>query len=845
SAQQLPPGGYRFPYVTPGEYQLQLQSLNRFAFPSVVADAQLQTLAGAPYELRPGSRGQPFTVPVGPGFWLDVPLDLLPITPSDSTIDLLTPVPASASSGQALAVIDTQCFTGTGFVQVTDFNSLVQGDITLPANLQVIDATRMGRGEVLVIRITDPDQDLDAFAPDRVEVQVNVVGGVDVERLSLLETGASTGVFSGVLQSSLEQTAPNNCRLEADFGAQIQVTYVDALDPDDQSQAELELDPGFRLISSVNGAPVDGLQVTLLDAATGQPATAAVFGRDGISAFPATVVSGGVVQDGAGIEYNFSPGGFYFPQLLPGQYRLHVESSGAYAFPSTETDVVLNSLPGGPFVLAQGSRGGVFTVADGVPVAFDLPVDPLLPEVFVSKQADRERAAVGDFIQYLIRIENAPAASAGNQLELVDDFPVGFRYVPESLQIDGALGGEPQISDDGQQLRLPLGDIEAGGAIEVRYVTEVTGVTPVGVARNSATVAGVGVNTAFADVLIHEDLFLSKSFIVGQVFDGDCDASAPGGLADVRIWLENGAFVVTDQEGKFHFEGVEPGTHVVQLDTATLPASHELVACETNTQFAGSSHSQFVDVQAGALWRADFYVREKPAQQADVVSRLDAEVDDGLVHYRYHIVGGAVALDKIMATVMLDEQLAYVGGTTRVNGLRKADPRGIEAGALTFRLPPSTEAFEYVLEFTAFVKYAKGQLETRGVLQLGNAAGQYRSEVAVSRLGLNWPATLVTIAESTPGLPVFQQASSAANARALQRAAQANAALLDNVDGPVEAADKTGVAVQSRVHEPALSESRSRSSIQRTRVSAVVGEDDRWPYTLPSQDEGTAPPLDR
>ena len=76
--------------------------------------------------------------------------------------------------------------------------------------------------------------------------------------------------------------------------------------------------------------------------------------------------------------------------------------------------------------------------------------------------------------------------------------------------------------------------------------------------------------------------------------------------------MEDGTFVVTDAQGMYHFEGVAKGVHVVQLDVDSLPDTVEIFPCEMNTRHAGTPWSQFVDLQGGTLWRADFHVKRKP-----------------------------------------------------------------------------------------------------------------------------------------------------------------------------------------------------------------------------------------
>ncbi|MEL7488969.1 MAG: hypothetical protein AAGJ87_17380, partial [Pseudomonadota bacterium] len=124
-------------------------------------------------------------------------------------------------------------------------------------------------------------------------------------------------------------------------------------------------------------------------------------------------------------------------------------------------------------------------------------------------------------------------------------------------------------------------------------------------------------NTAEAAIQIREDLLRSRLTIFGRIVEDACNPeedwprkiSGGTGVAGVRLYMETGAYVVSDEDGLFHFEDVEARTHVVQVDETTLPDGYELVACEENTRYAGSVSSQFVDAQGGAAWRANFYVR--------------------------------------------------------------------------------------------------------------------------------------------------------------------------------------------------------------------------------------------
>src|SRR5262249_25453194 len=97
-------------------------------------------------------------------------------------------------------------------------------------------------------------------------------------------------------------------------------------------------------------------------------------------------------------------------------------------------------------------------------------------------------------------------------------------------------------------------------------------------ARASATTpSGIHVEAlpVEAPLAVVEGSFVSEAVIAGRVFvDADADglpsadeASVPG----VRLYLEDGTQVLTDIAGKYHFEGVRPGLHVLKIDPETAP----------------------------------------------------------------------------------------------------------------------------------------------------------------------------------------------------------------------------------------------------------------------------------
>jgi|GEM_PF-2460779 len=150
------------------------------------------------------------------------------------------------------------------------------------------------------------------------------------------------------------------------------------------------------------------------------------------------------------------------------------------------------------------------------------------------------------------------------------------------------------------------------------------------------------------------------------------------GLSGIRVLLEDGSYVVTDKEGKFHFSGLEPGSHVIQVDTETLPADTELFYCKGNTRFAGVPYSQFVDPQAGSLWRADFYVRKKAIRAINTRAKLSQLTEiltkKDTTKVQLSIEGNQEQSQNRKATFILPEHYQYQLGSAAINNISIKDP---------------------------------------------------------------------------------------------------------------------------------------------------------------------------
>jgi uncharacterized repeat protein (TIGR01451 family) len=635
-------------------------------------------------------------------------------------------------------------------------------DLSQP--MPLVKADSYHAGEPIFVQVTDPDQNLDRTSRDTILTTVTNSTTGETEVLRLTETGPDTGVFVGYLNSTeaADAAAPlsYNGGMAFKSGNGISAVYHDSSDNSDSVTAAVIVDPYGILFDSQTGAPIDGATVTLWDVRKNAAAT--VYGDDGVSPFPSKVTTGSVftVPDSKGrqVSYSFPPGGFRFPFIVPGTYQLRVTVPSGHIVPSAGTD--FSRVPGGPFAISDGSFGKEFNVNPGPSIRIDIPADPVAGRLWIQKSAGKSQAAIGDFVGYDISVQNNDAAAA-TAIIISDRLPQGFRYRTGSTRINQLKAADPTVSADGRSLVFSIGELASKASATIDYVTEVSAGAALGVATNvaSATSGSIASNLASAQVDVRSDFLSTRSLIMGRVSNGACsdDPSAGSqGIPGVRIFLEDGTFVDTDKKGMYHFEGVTPRAHVVQLDLDSLPEGYEAVPCEKNSRFAGRAYSQFVELQGGSLWRADFHlarsrsrgaagehqakppvvveppkevqVEAPPEPEPEVAAAPAPAASVGIdlksalrgekgIEYQVRVWGGAEKVSAKKLTITLPQGLAYFPQSSELDGRHQEDP--VQQGAnITYTLPDSSDEWIGILRFNAAFAAAgrEGDLLTKAVL---------------------------------------------------------------------------------------------------------------------------------
>lgn len=446
----------------------------------------------------------------------------------------------------------------------------------------------------------------------------------DRETFTGTETGPNTGLFRilpnvPTANAALQIVASGNGILEVLRNDVLTATTTSCGGVSASATTTLLIDPSGVVYDSRTGKPLAGVTVQLIDVTGagngGNPGGPAIVLQLDLTAAPSQVVTG-------------ADGYFIFPIVLDSTYQLRISPLAGYTFPSRLPP--LAQLPGHQ-IGAQGSYGNAFVVnaANRQLVYFDVPVDPSATgELFIQKSANKTTAEVGDFVDYSIKLNNATAVALPGTV-LNDRLPAGFAYVKGSARLNGAPLADP-AGGTGPILQFALGNVAVSAQPVLRYRLRIGAGSQSGDGINTAqAVSGSQKsNPSSARVQVVGGVFSQKAYIIGKVFaechrddiqNGIQDADEPG-IPGVRLFLEDGTYAVTDENGKYSLYGLSPRTHVVKIDGTTLPRGATLEVL-SNRQ-ALDPASQFADLTRGELRKVDFAIAEcTPAIQAQIAAR--------------------------------------------------------------------------------------------------------------------------------------------------------------------------------------------------------------------------------
>ena len=263
-----------------------------------------------------------------------------------------------------------------------------------------------------------------------------------------------------------------------------------------------------------------------------------------------------------------------------------------------------------------------------------IPLDPpgvLASDLLLKKSADKTTVELGDSVGYEVTLKNTKSIALLNTV-IEDVLPAGFVYIPGTARLAGVPLTDPPTR--GPKLNFTIGTVAANSSIVLTYRT-LAGINALqgnGINTAIAKSGSVKSNNAQAKVKVSGGVFSDAAILVGKVYL-DCNKDGRQGQPDdqgvvpknedgvpgVRLFLDNGSYAITDEEGKYSIYGLVPRTYTLKIDTTTLPKDALLNSIDNRN--LGDGSLRFVDPKKGEMVRGDFSLINCDPQVLDQVGK--------------------------------------------------------------------------------------------------------------------------------------------------------------------------------------------------------------------------------
>jgi uncharacterized repeat protein (TIGR01451 family) len=275
-------------------------------------------------------------------------------------------------------------------------------------------------------------------------------------------------------------------------------------------------------------------------------------------------------------------GKYMFSGLLEGYYYLKAEMASYY------TEITENI-----YVAAAGTTTKTIYMTHNT-------------SLFVIKCVNNKNTQIGDILSYTVIIRNI---GHGNIMDITikDKLPYDFKYISGSAIMNN-IPCEPY---DNGILIWHVDKLSEGGSITLSYNVIIGVDAGTGIKENTVVVTGtdehgeyVSSRDVIAEVRVREGLFAHRGIIVGKVYEDKnhdgIQQSDEYGLSGVKLLMEDGTMVVTDEYGRYSIPAVTSGIHIMTVDKSTIPFDAIL-----SPQYLYVPEGGIVDVDFGVVKSSD------------------------------------------------------------------------------------------------------------------------------------------------------------------------------------------------------------------------------------------------
>lgn len=258
-------------------------------------------------------------------------------------------------------------------------------------------------------------------------------------------------------------------------------------------------------------------------------------------------------------------------------------------------------------------------------------------QILLEKTTEQRVIKIGDLLKYKLKIKITDS-NRYEKIYVEDYLPRGFEIIEKSIKSSkGAVENIKTEVKNKISFNVLINNYINVNELDIEYIVKINVTSKSGKNTNRAIVQGINeVNTtqsnmASVTIDLDKENFSDKGVIVGLVYlnlddkleyNSKIDIPIPG----VTVFLENGDFAITDENGKYSIYGISALTHIAKIDYGTLPKG--IKGIKLSPKYSKNGNSQYIDLKKAQLFNSNFaYKIEDLTLQNEIVSELEKRRD--------------------------------------------------------------------------------------------------------------------------------------------------------------------------------------------------------------------------
>ncbi len=256
-------------------------------------------------------------------------------------------------------------------------------------------------------------------------------------------------------------------------------------------------------------------------------------------------------------------------------------------------------------------------------------------KILLEKKVKQKSARVGDLIKYTLDVKISDDESFKSFI-FRDFLPRGFDLIEESIKVSkGTINNLKK--EKGNTFSFEIKFLEKyfeETLLTIEYMVKVGVTSKHGKNINRAVIYGNNnvnptseSNLASVGVNIDTENFSEKGIILGLIYldldlDNKYDSKKDKVIPGVKIFLENGDFAITDENGKYSIFGEDATTHIAKIDRKSLIKG--IKGVKLTSKHSENGESQFVDLKKSQLYTANFaFQLEKDIDSENILKKIE------------------------------------------------------------------------------------------------------------------------------------------------------------------------------------------------------------------------------